>query len=225
MIRNAKLEGNIFSFNCPACGAENSTDVNEYDPQYLEEIGGYENLMVTCHNCRVMIGFNIQIPIFEAAESEGYFQYASEEDRKLRAIIREIMWRRMPDLQGRDREAEEAAYIEENGIGVPEPEPPPGMEPDRGPMPPPPVPYEPPTPEPIIMPDRPPIEEEPTEPEPEPAADQEPAADDPEQPAADQEPAAEETPRLDIDREQLVEEVKEAIDSAIQTEEGENKNG
>ena len=208
MIRNAKLEGNIFSFNCPACGAENSTDVNEYDPQYLEEIGGYENLMVTCHNCRVMIGFNIQIPIFEAAESEGYFQYASEEDRKLRAIIREIMWRRMPDLQGRDREAEEAAYIEENGIGVPEPEPPPGMEPDRGPMPPPPVPYEPPTPEPIIMPDRPPIEEEQTEPE----------------PADNQEPA-EETPRLDIDREQLVEEVQKAIEEAIQTEEGENNNG
>ena len=209
MIRNAKLEGNIFSFNCPACGAENSTDINEYNPHYLEEIGGYENLTVTCHNCRVMIGFNIQIPIFEAAESEGYFQYASEEDRQLREIIREIMWRRMPDLQGRDREAEEAAYIEENGIGVPEPEPPPGMEPDRGPMPPPPVPYEPPTPEPIIMPDRPPIEEEPTEPE----------------PAADQEPAAEETPRLDIDREQLVEEVREAIDNAIETEEGEDKNG
>ena len=212
MIRNAKLEGNIFSFNCPACGAENSTDVNEYDPQYLEEIGGYENLMVTCHNCRVMIGFNIQIPIFEAAESEGYFQYASEEDRKLRAIIREIMWRRMPNLQGRDREAEESAYIEEHGIGVPEPEPIGGMEPVPMPQEPP-VPYEPPTPQPVIRPESPPIEET--------------AEGDASQPVDISQPDAPESEparELDIDREQLVEEVRGAIEEAIQTE-GDDKNG
>ena len=147
MIRNAELDGDIFTFDCPACGTVNSTNIMDYDPKYLEEIGDYENFAITCTNCRTMIGFNMQIPIFEAAESEGYFEFASEEDRALRAIIREIMWRRLPHLRDRDRESEEAAYIEENGIGVPEPEPMPGMEPPT-PPPPPPVPA-PPVSEPI----------------------------------------------------------------------------
>ena len=186
MIRNAELEGNIFSFDCPACGTTNSTDIEDYNPQFVDEIGNFENLMITCTNCRVMVGFNMQIPIFEAAESEGYFEYASEEDRKLREVIREIMWRRMPELQGRDREAEERAYIEENGIGVPEPEPMPGPEPEPIPIPPP-----------VQLPDeQPPIEETP----------------------------AEDAERLPIDREQLVQEVQEAIEGAIQAEEGDNKN-
>ena len=193
MIRNAQLEGEIFTFDCPACGTTNSTDISEYDPKFIEEIGAFENLMVTCTNCRVLVGFNMQLPLFEAAESEGYFEYASEDDRKLREVVREIMWRRMPDLQGRDREAEEAAYIAENGVGVPEPEP------EEGPMigpTPTPAPTPPPPPMPPIL----------------------------ETPAEDQEPAAEETQPLDPDREQLVEEVKEAIDSAIQAEEGEKGN-
>ena len=185
MIRNAKLDGDIFTFDCPACGTTNSTDITEYDPQYVEEIGAYENFMVTCTNCRVMIGFNMQIPLFEAAESEGYFEYASDQDRQLREVIREIMWRRMPDLKEKNREIEEENYIKENGIGVPDPAPIPGEEPE-------------PIPEPVP----------------------EPPADDP-APAAEE---AEETPQLDIDREQLAEEINNAIEEAIQAEEGANKN-
>ena len=201
MIRNAQLEGEIFTFDCPACGTTNSTDISEYDPKFIEEIGAFENLMVTCTNCRVLVGFNMQLPLFEAAESEGYFEYASEDDRKLREVVREIMWRRMPDLQGRDREAEEAAYIAEHGIGVPEPEPQEG--PTTGPAP--------------TMPAI------PTPPAPPPAEEsQEPAGD--QVPAEDQEPA-EETPQLDPDRAELVEEVRGAIESAIQTEEGDKNNG
>lgn len=146
MIKNAQLDGDIFTFNCPACGTTNSTDISEYDPQFHEEVGDYENLMVTCTNCRVMIGFNMQIPLFEAAESESFFQYAGNEEKKLRNIIREIMWRRMPELRERDRESEEAAYIEENGIGVPDPEP---MDDDAPPPPPIPAPPRPAEPEPI----------------------------------------------------------------------------
>ena len=199
MIRNATLEGEIFTFDCPACGTENSTNIMDYDPQYLEEIGDYENFAITCTNCRTMIGFNMQIPIFEAAEPESYFEYASDEDRNLREILRHIMWTRLPHLRERDRESEEAAYIEENGIGVPEPEPMPGMEP--APTPPePPVPYEPPAPPPPIP--------------------YEPPEQDASQPDA---PETETGGELETDREQLVEEVREAIDNAIQAEEEENK--
>lgn len=144
MIKNAELEGNIFYFDCPACRAKNSTDISEYSPVFHEEVGAFENLMVTCPNCRVQIGFNMQIPIFEAAESESFFQYAGDDERKLRNIIREIMWRRMPEFEGRDREAEEAAYIAEHGIGVPEPEPMDEVEPPPAPpIPAPPTPTEP----------------------------------------------------------------------------------
>ena len=74
MDMNAAREGNIFSFDCPSCGTRNSTDVTEYDPQFLEEIGTYENLSVTCTNCRVQIGFNMALPLFEIAEPPGYFE-------------------------------------------------------------------------------------------------------------------------------------------------------
>ena len=160
MIRNAELEGNIFTFDCPACGTTNSTDIEEYDPQFVEEIGNYENLMVTCTNCRVIVGFNMQIPLYEAAESEGYFQYANDDERNLREVIREIMWRRMPELQGRDREAEEKAYIEENGIGVPEPEPMDGPMMTPTPTP---APTPPPPPDPQLPDEQPPIDETPAE--------------------------------------------------------------
>lgn len=132
MEMNAALEGTIFSFDCPACGTRNSTDTAEYDPQYLEEIGTYENLTVVCPNCRVQIGFNMAIPIFEIAESEGYFEFASEDDRQLRAILREIMWRRMPELREKDYKTELEAYKKENGIDqptAPEPTPEPAPEP------------------------------------------------------------------------------------------------
>lgn len=116
MDMNATREGNIFSFDCPACGTRNSTDVSEYDPQYLEEIGTYENLSVTCPNCKVQVGFNMALPLFEIAEPPGYFEFASDDDRNTRAILRGIMWERMPELRDRDREAEEEAYRQEHEL-------------------------------------------------------------------------------------------------------------
>ena len=116
MDMNATREGNILSFDCPACGHRNSTDITEYNPQFLEEIGTYENLSVTCPSCQVQVGFNMALPLFEAAEPPGYFEYAAEDEKILREILRDIMWERMPELQGRDREAEEAAYIAEHGL-------------------------------------------------------------------------------------------------------------
>lgn len=138
MKLNATLEENIFSFDCPSCGTRNSADITAYDPQFLEEIGTYENFTVICTKCRTQIGFNMAIPLFEIAEPPGYFEYASDDDRALRAILRYIMWTRMPELREKDYKTEEELYRKENNLDEeieqppaedPAPEQPPAEEP------------------------------------------------------------------------------------------------
>lgn len=216
MEMNAIRDGNILSFNCPSCGHRNSTDITEYNPQFLEEIGTYENLSVTCPSCRVQVGFNMALPLFEAAEPPGYFEYASDDEMSLREILRDIMWERMPELQGRDREAEEAAYIEEHRLDEYPVEMPAGPTPTPTPTPPPA-----PAPEPEADPEPGQESDQILENEPSPEADPEPEA----APGADSEAGQESDQILGSDREEVIQELQEAIEEVIESEEGDKNNG
>ena len=203
MDMNATREGNIFSFDCPSCGTRNSTDVTEYDPQFLEEIGTYENLSVTCSNCKVQIGFNMALPLFEIAEPPGYFEYATDDDMNTREILRTIMWERMPDLREKNRETEEEIYRKENKL-------------DEYPITPPGNTQQPTTP---TQPTTPPAPEE----------DPAPGAEDPEAQLPAEDPPVDAAPpeadqETGSDREEVVQEIRDAIEEAIQTEEGANNN-
>ena len=204
MDMNATREGNIFSFDCPACGTRNSTDVTEYDPQFLEEIGTYENLSVTCTNCMVQIGFNMALPLFEIAEPPGYFDYATDDDMNTREILRTIMWERMPDLREKDREIEEEIYRKENKLDEYPIATPGNTQQPTTPT----QPTPPPDPDPLPVPEE----------------DQEPEAQLPaEDPPVDAAPP-EEDQETGSDREEVVQEIRDAIEEAIQTEEGANNN-
>ena len=122
---------------------------------------------------------------------------------KTREILRAIMWERMPELRDKNRETEEEIYIKESKL-------------DEYPIHTPGNTQQPTTP---TQPTTPPAPEE----------DPAPGAEDPEGQLPDEDPPVDAAPpeadqETSSDRDEVVQEIRDAIEEAIQTEEGANNN-
>ena len=103
------LFGETLVLECHVCGKTFEHDVSNFSPRFLEEFGEYECLRArpcphcSAHGKTVTMFVNMNIP-------EGEYDELQEEDegmplheKNARKFVRELMWKKRPDLRGLDR--------------------------------------------------------------------------------------------------------------------------
>lgn len=103
----------IVTTKCGVCGRESNHDISEWVPVFNEEFNQYEALPLKCE-CGTTEHLNVQIPPISDMEVEVMEHLADESDRTARNEIRKIIWQKLPEYAGKNREQFESDYATEN---------------------------------------------------------------------------------------------------------------
>lgn len=124
MVALKNYENNVIYLVCEVCGQDSQYILPaNYEPLFNKEVGSYENLIIHCEPCRqwgrnVTHVVNLNLPEFEEAELTVLELEAPAEEVQSRAVVRNIMWAKRPDLKKLNREQARQNYISLNAAAI-----------------------------------------------------------------------------------------------------------
>lgn len=115
-----QLEGETLRVVCLNCGIESEFNLSGWEPQFLEEFKQYENYAAPCEHCGSMEIININLPEHDEMELDVMEELAPPEEVEQRKKVRDLMWKKRPDLKKKDRKKDREDFVKKNQINLDE---------------------------------------------------------------------------------------------------------
>lgn len=103
---------------CGQCGVSTDHRVGQPNMDYLDEFQEYTNPVFVCPNCNGVTVVNVNIPEFEEMEIEQIELDMPSNEVAARTAIRELMWKKRPDLKKKSRGTEREKFKKQNAAHI-----------------------------------------------------------------------------------------------------------